>query len=301
MRRAASRLVIRQPKFFPRGGRQFTSFKSGFQNLQNCHNNSSNFKFFNNNFDRREYLASSKMTQRLDTEKFLKQDDVTTNMVIDYFAENEDFQKVAKAEMKLVTDRDELDVEKLKEGIQRSLDSGAIKDDFELEKVTTVNVSGKSADTVADEIIKAAGVTSGVLVLTGLSGTGKGTTVAKMSKKLDNAVTWSNGNLFRSITLLANAYCAKNKMEFSEDMLTPERLQEFMSYLSFGKREDAGGKWDIHIKSDDLDIDKYVSDVQGTDLKAADISKNIPKVAAYTQGHVIMFASAAADQVNFDF
>ena len=31
----------------------------------------------------------------------------------------------------------------------------------------------------------------------GLSGTGKGTTVAKLSEKLPNVTCWSNGNVFR--------------------------------------------------------------------------------------------------------
>ena len=39
-----------------------------------------------------------------------------------------------------------------------------------------------------------------VLVLQGLSGTGKGTTVGKLANMLPKAVTWSNGNVFRSLT-----------------------------------------------------------------------------------------------------
>ena len=35
----------------------------------------------------------------------------------------------------------------------------------------------------------------GVLVLVGLSGTGKGTTVDKLKQKIEGCVTWSNGNV----------------------------------------------------------------------------------------------------------
>ena len=58
---------------------------------------------------------------------------------------------------------------------------------------------------VSDEIIShlGAGFNGGVLALVGLSGTGKGTTVEKLKSKLPNAITWSNGNIFRSLTLLA--------------------------------------------------------------------------------------------------
>ena len=41
----------------------------------------------------------------------------------------------------------------------------------------------------------------------GLSGTGKGTTVAKLQSLLPNASCWSNGNIFRALTLLAVTYC----------------------------------------------------------------------------------------------
>ena len=45
--------------------------------------------------------------------------------------------------------------------------------------------------------------------------------------------------------------------------------------------------------------DKFVKNVETTDLKAAQISENIPLVAAHTQGDVITFASSAANQVRF--
>ena len=40
-------------------------------------------------------------------------------------------------------------------------------------------------------------------MLQGLSGTGKGTTVSKLQAALPRAVSWSNGNVFRALTLLA--------------------------------------------------------------------------------------------------
>ena len=65
---------------------------------------------------------------------------------------------------------------------------------------------GKSADAVADAIIASLGDAPKrgcILVLQGLSGTGKGTTVAKLQATLPKCVSWSNGNVFRSLTLLA--------------------------------------------------------------------------------------------------
>ena len=95
--------------------------------------------------------------------------------------------------------------------------------------------------------------------LAGLSGTGKGTTVALLKKKLANATTWSNGNVFRSLTLLAVTYCEKNRKEFSPSLLTPDLLTEFMGMLQFGK---FGDKFDIKI--DGLGHNHLVSDIANT-------------------------------------
>ena len=58
-----------------------------------------------------------------------------------------------------------------------------------------------------------------------LSGTGKGTTVDKLKALLPRAVSWSNGNVFRSITLLALAHCEQQRVAFSQAALTPAVLQ----------------------------------------------------------------------------
>jgi hypothetical protein len=71
-------------------------------------------------------------------------------------------------------------------------------------------VLGKSADQVANVILTSLGSaarTGCVVILVGLSGTGKGTTVLKLKGQLPNAMTWSNGNIFRALTLLAVRYC----------------------------------------------------------------------------------------------
>jgi cytidylate kinase len=74
-----------------------------------------------------------------------------------------------------------------------------------------------------------------VIVLHGFSGTGKGTTVAELQQKLPNTLTWSNGNLFRSMTLLAGAKCKELGVPLTEDALTPELLSEVSGMLKFSK------------------------------------------------------------------
>jgi len=127
----------------------------------------------------------------------------------------------------------------------------------------------------------------------------QGTTVTKLCSKLEEAgkevVTWSNGNIFRSVTLLAATWCEQQEGSdgsFDKDKaLTKENLASFMGMLSFGKNAD--GQYDTHIQG--LGLDLYVSNIQNTDLKASKVSKNIPTVAEVTQGEVILFAAKAVE------
>merc|ERR1712139_167601 len=93
-----------------------------------------------------------------------------------------------------------------------------------VEPVVTIDVMGMSADAVAAKIIEHLGdapATGCVLVLQGLSGTGKGTTVSKLTAALPKAVSWSNGNVFRSLTLLAVSCCELKGETFGPEVLTP--------------------------------------------------------------------------------
>ena len=111
-----------------------------------------------------------------------------------------------------------------------------------------------------------------------------------------HVVTWSNGNIFRSVTLLASTWCQQNgcgETFDKERALTKENLEQFMGMLSFGE---FNGKYDTHIQG--LGLDHYVSDIQNTILKSPQVSKNIPTVAQYTQGEVIVFAANAVEQMG---
>ena len=93
----------------------------------------------------------------------------------------------------MILSRDKEDDEKLAAGIRIAVDKGVLSADVQVEAVTSIDVFGKSADAVADEIIGHLGEATSkgcVVVMQGLSGTGKGTTVAKLQQKLQNVVTW---------------------------------------------------------------------------------------------------------------
>jgi hypothetical protein len=124
--------------------------------------------------------------------------------------------------------------------------------------------------------------------------------VTKLRSKLEEAgkevVTWSNGNIFRSVTLLAATWCEQQGVDGfdKEKALTPENLQSFINMLSFGKNDE--GHYDTHING--LGFDLYVSKVQNTELKQSKVSKNIPTVAEVTQGEVILFAAKAVETLR---
>lgn len=234
-----------------------------------------------------------------------KQDDNATRLAIEFLNDKSDFKALAVAETKDILSRDEQDAAKLKEGIKLAQDKGVLEK-ITPAKYTQIDVLGKSAVEVANDIIKGLGdgASKGcVVVLVGLSGTGKGTTVDKLKAGLNKAVTWSNGNVFRCLTKLccddaeAKGISLEDKGALLENVLTADNLKSFMERLKFDKFKD--GKWDVELTNlDGTQI--YVSEVANTVLKEPRISKTIPTVAGCTQGEVVLFAADACTKMGGD-
>lgn len=227
----------------------------------------------------------------------LKQDAKASGAIIMALQNEEAFSKLAKFEGEAIVARDAEDASKLAKGIALSIARG------ELAELTppdymVIDVLGKTPDDVCDVIVRdmgSAAETGGVVVLCGLSGTGKGTTVARLQERI-NGKSWSNGNVFRSLTLLAATWCEQQGLDFDADKaLTPENVASFVGMLSFGKFD---GQWDIKIEG--LGIDALVSNIKNTDLKGPKVSKNIPTVAEQTQGPVVNFAADATKRMGDD-
>jgi len=227
----------------------------------------------------------------------------TSNAIITEFSSNCDFLALAKKEGDLIQQRDAEDGEKLQKGIDCAKSKGVIDPNFEPEKYVTIDVLGKTPTEVCDSIldhVKKGGAAAGIVILLcGLSGTGKGTTVTKLREKLEadgkKVVCWSNGNIFRSVTLLAATWCEQNGENDIKKALTPENLASFMSMLSFDK-QGSSGNFDTRIHG--LGLDYLVSEVQNTILKETKVAKNIPTVAEVTQGEVITFAADAIRKMS---
>lgn len=222
------------------------------------------------------------------------QSSVTSAAIIEEFKANAAFVKLAERLRDEIMQRDHEDGDKLQKGIQIAIDKGVLAADIQVEPILKVTVSGKSADEVADEIIAALGdapKTGCVMTLQGLSGTGKGTTVDKLKEKLPNASTWSNGNIFRCITLLAVTRATEKGCSLQE-VLTAEELATFCSMLEFNQ---FNGKFDVKIEG--LGHKYLVSEVEKTVLKDSSVGKNIPTVAEVTQGEVVNFVQGALSKM----
>jgi cytidylate kinase len=266
-------------------------------------------RFFSSSSTSRNMSTTTSITYTL----LAQQNAETSSALIDFLRNNDKFASLAATEGDSTVKRDKEDDEKLQAGIDFAKSKGVIDPDFVPEPYVTIDVLGKTPDQVADQILadvkagadpsSSSASAGSVIVLVGLSGTGKGTTVTNLIQKLQEqegkqVVSWSNGNIFRSLTLLAATWCEQQAdMDgFDADKaLTKQNLASFMKMLSFGK---FNGKYDTRIHG--LGLDLLVSQVQNTDLKAPKVSKNIPAVAKFTQGEVILFAASAVETMGKD-
>eukprot|EP00501_MAST-03F_sp_TOSAG23-6_P000637 GSMAST32.ASY1.ANO1.661.1 assembled CDS len=225
----------------------------------------------------------------------LKRQDASTTSAIINFLQNskasEDFRRLSRETTAAIVQRDSEDDEKLAAGINIG-----IKQPY-----TEIDVLGRTPENVCSIITKHAGEalrTGAVVVLCGLSGTGKGTTVALLRKQLPDAVTWSNGNVFRSITLLASTWFEQNNKNADFDpslALTARNIESFFSMLEFGQ---FGEKKTFDIRINGLGIDVLVGNVCNTLLKGRSVSKNIPTVAKQIQGEVVAFTAKALETMS---
>jgi cytidylate kinase len=227
------------------------------------------------------------------------QDASTSSAIIAAFAGDASFDQFAAVEGADIVARDAEDDLKLEAGIKIAVAKGVVPADHVPEPYIPIDVLGKTPRVVADEILGHCGDHSKgvVIVLCGLSGTGKGTTVETLRDRLPDVTCWSNGNIFRSLTLLAATWCEQNgHTDFNAAAaLTPELLASFVAMLSF-KQFGERGKFDIKISG--LGLDYLVSEIANTELKAPKVGKNIPTVAEVTQGEVINFAAAAIGTIQ---
>ncbi|KAJ1450539.1 hypothetical protein M885DRAFT_583178 [Pelagophyceae sp. CCMP2097] len=249
-------------------------------------------------------VSEPKYADKITWEKLCRGDDSSTTAIIARLGADAEFDLKAREETEDLLARDAADDEKLAEGIALAVKHGVLEKDVQVEPVHKINVFGRCADEVADVIYSAcvgAGDDGRVIVLQGLSGCGKGTTVSKLLKRFHPSVSWSNGNLFRCVTLLALEHCNRIGFEGSEDSakllkeLSPENIREWLECLTFDHFDEG---YDIAI--DGEGVKKRVSHIANTLLKEKRIGKAIPTVASVSQGQVVTFADAALQRMKRD-
>ena len=171
----------------------------------------------------------------------------TSTALIAQYESSDDFTALSAKEGAAILARDQEDADKLQVGIDYAKDKGVIDPNYVAEKYIAIDVLGKTPADVAGEILAAMKTSEGesVIVICGLSGTGKGTTVSKLQEMIETdgpdsreVVCWSNGNIFRSVTLLAATWCEQQEDldGFDADRaLTKDTLASFVNMLEFGK------------------------------------------------------------------
>ena len=107
-----------------------------------------------------------------------EQNATTTNTIIEHYGTSSDFLSLSKSEGEGILQRDDEDASKLQKGIDIAKDKGVLDPNFVPEDYITIDVLGKNPSQVADEILgtvrkSEGGSGGGVVVLCGLSGTGK--------------------------------------------------------------------------------------------------------------------------------
>lgn len=250
--------------------------------------------------------SSTRLMPTCSWSQLARQDATTSASLIAYFegaaAETrEAFSALASTQAASISARDAEDDTELAAGIALAVQNGVLKPLETPPVYTNIDVLGKTPDQVCDEIVAhlsaARGTAAGgcVVCICGLSGTGKGTTVAKLGEKIGPTAGWSNGNIFRSLTLLASTWCEQEGVPFDAAVLSPQNVSNWMQMIKFGRWEAEGKGWDTRIVG--LGLDCFVSDIANTELKGPRTKGRIPTVAGVTQGEVVKFASDAVNQM----
>lgn len=148
----------------------------------------------------------------------------------------------------------------------------------------------------------------GVITIVGFSGVGKGTTVSSLKTSLtslrtdlnpDLVLCWSNGNIFRSLTVLTSLYMQQNNLSNVEETISGSKSAELkkklMDCLKF-EINPLTSDFDTHIVG--FGVDYWVKDIETTVLKGDLVKGKIPTVAKSTQGEVVKYVREAVRKLT---
>lgn len=218
-------------------------------------------------------------------------DNLACSAIASIFRLDETFQMLVKRETEAVQQQDAEDSEKLAAGVEMAVAKGMISASLPVKPVCTIDITNLPPSAVVVQILEQLGdavMEGSVITLQGFSGIGKNLVLSQLREDMPNAVCWSNGDIFRALTLLAMSSCDQRGEQFNVDVLTPELLKDLMRCLKFTM---VNGTCSVEI--DGFGHKSCISEVSNTLLREPQVQKNVPKVAKLTQGEVIKFTGAA--------
>lgn len=240
---------------------------------------------------------AARSTLRLAPNLPLDQDFQTTDEIIHFLSGNDLFVALAEKELEDMLERDRKDGELLSRAVREAVEAGSLEPPEEQPRYEEIDVMQMDACRRARRIVDRLPGSDGdgcAVVLVGSSGTGKGTTVKEVQRLVPRATTWSNGDCFRCLALLAVTHCEKaGKPDFDPECLTPENVRAWAGMLKVDAS--SGGDFDIRING--LGVDERVSDIQNTVLRQPKLSQHLPCIASKTQVHVLDFARGAIGEL----
>jgi len=199
-----------------------------------------------------------------------------SNLCLSLLSTNPAFLALSQSEGTGIADRDAEDGHMLSAGIMSSLANNVLSPaDKTTVPYTPITVDGKTPAEVSDIIMSSlAPPTAGgrVITVVGLSGVGKGTTVATLKaslaatradKNAENVMCWSNGNIFRSLTMLTSLYMQEKGLSDLNEAIagggSKELKKTLLGCLTF-EVNPATKEFDTHIVG--FGVDYWVKDIE---------------------------------------
>lgn len=223
-----------------------------------------------------------------------------TNHIISRLKHDNRFKQLSRYELESIQCRDKEDADKIKSGIEYSINKNYISPIGKLPQYCPIIADNKTTEEICSDIQKQLKKTNGKkepLILVGLSGTGKGTTAKALHQHIKQSLLWSNGNIFRIIYWQClDRGITKNK--YQQGKITDEDIDATILKIL--------DKVSVQIVNEKIDIictthdgkNYHIHEIENSILKDPSVESMVEFLAGKTQGHVINFARKSVDTLS---
>uniref|UniRef100_A0A7S4QAC4 Uncharacterized protein n=2 Tax=Alexandrium monilatum TaxID=311494 RepID=A0A7S4QAC4_9DINO len=177
----------------------------------------------------------------------------------------------------------------LERGIQLALERELLPRDVEVEPVKHVELSGRSAEDAADEIIGTLGeaASSGcVVVLQGKACDEKKAVVTELKYKLGQAEVWPMVTFFRAMTFMLLTFSEQTGSTLQDVLQKPEMIAAGIEMIEEMGESKSLGEMAANAES-----------MMAMTSDASKIGENLPLSLEYGQGELINFVTSALGKV----